>query len=309
MPTDAQTTRWLALDDRALMAVRGPQALEFLQGQVTCDLRELEEGVSLWGAHCDPKGRMQINFRVLREDEQTLLLQVPTDMVPIARESLGKYILFFRAELEEASERPHLRGLMGPDAESLLGRHWRAPAAEPGRWLSDEWGILLTLADGRYEAWLTEAGARALDAALGQPEADRERWWLADIEAGWGWVRPTTRGRFTPQALNLPEIGGVSFRKGCYTGQEVVARLHYKGKLKQRLHRLSLAGDERPELRPGLPIQNAAGKKAGELVLAAATADNSQCLAVVDEAAAQSGDLLIDGAFPAQLQPIPYTEQ
>lgn len=307
MPSRVAPTHWLIPTDRCLVAITGPQAREFLQGQVTCDLSELEEGTSLWGAHCDPKGRMQFNFRILARGPEQLLLQVPAAMTDHVQASLGKYLLFARAELEHSPRPGQVRALVGPEAAGSLAEHWLEPAPEPGHWVADQQGMLLTLAPERYELWLTEEAATELDRKLGSPQDDAELWPLADIRAGWGWVRPETVGHFTPQALNLPEIGGVSFRKGCYTGQEVVARLHYKGKLKQRMRHL-VSSAKGPVPSPGTPVRNADGKKVGELVTAARSEDGLEGLGVINDAAAEQ-PLRLDGDLPAQARPLPYTEQ
>lgn len=303
----ATSTDWLTLSDWTLMAVTGPQAKAFLQGQVTCDIRELTPGESRLGAHCDPKGRMQVSFRALATGEEQVLLRLPRSMVEATTASLGKYIVFSKAELSDETGHYLVRGLCGPDARKQLAGALVEPAPEPGQWVAHDGGFIVTLDEQRYECWLTEAQAEVLDRHFGQPTAGDTQWRLLDIRAGLGEVLPQTLGLFTPQLLNFTQIGGVSFRKGCFTGQEIVARLHYKGKLKQRMRRLSAACSDPDALLPGTLLHNGDGKKIGELVTAAPSQpDTCECLAVIEDSALE-GDIQIDHTFPAEPLSLPYT--
>ncbi len=299
------TTDWLALNDWAVMAVSGPQTQAFLQGQVTCDIRDLTPGQSRIGAHCDPKGRMQVSFRALAETDERILLRLPRTMIPVTKASLGKYILFSKSELSEEDCR--MRGLFGPDARKLVAEHLTEPAPDAGQWVRHQGAIILTLGPERFECWLSPEQATALDQALGTPETGDNLWQRLDIQAGIGAVLPPTQGKFTPQSLNFTQIGAVSFRKGCYTGQEIVARLHYKGKLKQHMRRLAVETGEVSALPPGTPVYTAEGKKVGELVVTASvSADQCESLVVLDDQALDQ-TLRVGDTFPAKPLSLPYT--
>lgn len=304
----SSSTPWFTLNDWTVMAVTGPQAQSFLQGQVTCDMRDLLDGASRLGAHCTPKGRMQFTFRALALGGERFLLRVPTAMVAAVNDSLGKYILFSKAEMTDESDHYHLRGLQGDNARTTLTEHLVEPAATPGHWTATEEGsVVLTLDENRYECWLSTETAQRLTQALGEPAPGDELWRLLDIRAGVGEVRPQTREQFTPQALNLPQIGAVSFRKGCYTGQEIVARLHYKGKLKTHMRRLLISGSGVPDFQPGVPVLREDGKKAGELVTVASDEQGAlECLAVLDDSALEQ-TLSIGETFSARVGTLPYT--
>lgn len=309
-PTSHQT-QWLKLTEWALLTISGPQARDFLQGQVTCDLHQLEPGTSLLGAHCTPKGRVLFSFRVLAPEEQQLLLRLPVSMVEQAQQALGKYIRFSRAELNEDLAQRQLRGLAGPDAREWLNRHLTEPARETGSWVTQGGQTILTLSNQRFECWLSPDQAEQLDAELGQataPDGDN-LWRLLDIEAGLSEVRPQTQGAYTPQALNLPELGGVSFRKGCYTGQEVVARLHYKGKTKRRMQHLRLQDWEGPALpQPGDSLHDTHDKALGEVLLAAqAQGTDLHLLAVIGEGCEELDRVTVQGSsYPVQIESLPY---
>lgn len=296
------------LNDWTLMAVTGPQAQPFLQGQVTCDVRELRDGGTSLGAHCTPKGRMQFSFRALAFSDERFLLRVPTAMVPAVKESLGKYILFSKAELTDETERYQLRGLYGDEARARLTEYLIEPPETPGHWTATADGsVILALGGQRYECWLSADAAQTLERAMGEPAPGDELWRLLDIRAGLGEVWPQTREQFTPQALNFPLIGAVSFRKGCYTGQEIVARLHYKGKLKSHMRRLEASGGRPEQCQPGMAIHREDGKKAGELVTVASDGQGAlECLAVLDDSALTQ-TLSIGETFSARVGTLPYT--
>jgi folate-binding protein YgfZ len=138
-------------------------------------------------------------------------------------------------------------------------------------------------------------------------EGDLNQWLLGQIRAGIGQVMPSTRELFIPQMLNLQAVGGVSFKKGCYTGQEIVARMQYLGKLKRRLYRVKLDAAELPE--PGTQLFSPNhGSSIGEVVLAAHAGQHIELLAVLQAEAAEAGDIhvgALDG--PAlHLLDLPY---
>ena len=304
-------THWVTLEEWTLLCISGPQARDFLQGQVTCDLRQLEPGISLPGAHCTPKGRVVFNFWVLAPHDQQLILRLPQSMAETAHEALGKYIRFSKAELNNNPVQRQLRGLVGPQARQWLSQHLSEPAREPGRWVTREGQTLLSLGEQRFECWLSPAWAEKLDqefSRVATPQGDN-LWRLLDIESGVGEVRPQTRETYTPQALNLPELGGVSFRKGCYTGQEVVARLHYKGKTKRRMQHLRVKDWKAQALpQPGELLLDTQGKALGEVLLSARTdSDELHLLAVVGTALDERHEKGIAGHTHAvQAVPLPY---
>lgn len=170
--------------------------------------------------------------------------------------------------------------------------------------------IAVRVSPGRAELWVPAEQADAirdqLTATLEQ--ADLNEWLLGQIRAGIGQVMPQTRELFIPQMLNLQAVGGVSFKKGCYTGQEIVARMQYLGKLKRRLYRLSLDAPQMPE--PGTPLFSPSHNSSiGEVVIAAKADQSVELLAVLQAEAADSGDVRL-GALEGpglQLLDLPYT--
>ncbi|WP_317705370.1 folate-binding protein [Methylomarinovum caldicuralii] len=260
------------MTDLAVVEVGGRDAAVFLQGQVTCDVRRIDENRSGLGAVCTPQGRVLANFRILRRDAAFLLV-LAADLAEEIAQHLRRYVL--RADvtltvtewacLGVRGELPRLPQTLprAVDESAWIGRiAWiRMPDAQP-RWL-----LLGQQAD-------LEAGLRLSEAR----EAPPARWRLYDIRSGLPWVTAATSGRFLPQMLNLDLLGGVSFDKGCYTGQEIVARAHYRGQVKRRLYRFFAAGAEPPP--PGTALL-AGEEGVGQVVNSAQAAKGAELLAVV----------------------------
>lgn len=305
-------TSWDILTDWTLLAIEGVQARQFLQGQVTCDLIDLPVNLSRLGAHCNPKGRMLFSFRALIEQEQRLLLRLPSSMLEIAQKTLSKYLAFFKADQQSLADTVLLRGIAGPEARSLLTQQLGAPAMDAGAWVACGTQKIVTLDEQRFECWLTPEEALRLDNLFEERRVihGNNLWRLLDIRAGLGEVLPQTSEAFIPQTLNYQLLEGVSFRKGCYTGQEVVARLHYRGKLKRHMYRVSFPWPEDQPLPPaGTQLPPALGSESAgpaECVCAArADSDYAEALAVLSEADLQSERLTGD---PKKLRilPLPY---
>jgi folate-binding protein YgfZ len=152
--------------------------------------------------------------------------------------------------------------------------------------------IALRVSPDRAELWVRADQADTIKGKLSTllAEGELNQWLLGQIRAGIGQVMPSTRELFIPQMLNLQAVGGVSFKKGCYTGQEIVARMQYLGKLKRRLYRLQLEASELPE--PGTPLFSPThGSSIGEVVIAARAEQNIELLAVLQAEAAEDGNL------------------
>ncbi len=285
------------LTDRGVLRVRGADADKLLQGQLTCDLQALAPDATSPGALCDTKGRMFSSFLVHRCSDEDLLLVMHRDLVDTTRQTLGKYAPFYKVELEDASDQWRALGIRSPDpCERVAAR------GEACRCLRLEYDRALVLVPAARAQALWTA-LRAELAPLGEPD-----WERLEIAAGRGEVRPETTGVFIPQMLNLQHTGGVSFRKGCYTGQEIVARMHYLGKLKRRMYRLALTAAQAPA--PGTAIENENGKEVGTVVMAVAGDGETQMLAVLTAQAADATQLRFgDRERTFRLLPLPYEDE
>ena len=302
------TAFFCVLSHEGILAVRGPDASKFLQGQLTCNLGYLNEGQSSLGARCTPKGRMQSSFRILSEGDG-FLLAMARELVEPQLADLGRYAVFSKSTLRDESGDWVRFGLSQGDGLLVslgleLPQTTDSVTRQNGR-------IAIRLPDGRAELWARSDEAETLLARLASqlPQAPLNDWLLAQIRAGIGQVTISTRELFIPQMINLQALGGVSFKKGCYTGQEIVARMQYLGKLKRHLYRLATQepGEELPP--PGLELYSPVhGSSVGEVVLAASFDGGMELLAVLQDDAAADGRIALgspDG-LPLNLLDLPY---
>lgn len=256
---------------QGILGITGPDAGKFLQGQVTCDVRELAGAQTLLGAQCNIKGRMLLCFRALQSGSEQILLRVHEGLVAKGMASLGKYIVFSKATLSDLSDAYRHLGIDGPNASAVVKSLLGVEIAQDNHWQAVGDHKVIRIAADRYECWLAAQEAESLWLQLAErcTIASHHFWTLLNIRAGIGDITPETYETFTPQAINFQLVNGINFRKGCYTGQEIVARLHYRGTLKRHMYRFesTLVNNGLPS--PGDLLKNSEGKSVGEVVLAA----------------------------------------
>jgi tRNA-modifying protein YgfZ len=270
------------LPDWGALRVSGEDAGAFLQGQATTDVLALKPGQTGCGAFCNPKGRVIANFRIGRQ-EQGFVLFVSADLIEPLSRRLQMYVLRSRVKLE------NLAGL-----SAVAGAFETSDALED----SGEWTESWALKDdsGRRIGLLPLDGSTHLE-----NESPPAAWELADIATGFARITSATREEFLPQMLNLDWLGGIGLEKGCYTGQEIVARTHYLGQLKRRLFRFSLAGETAPM--PGTALATGDNPVAGQIVNARADGNGHiHGLAVLALEAAESHTLLLGDAQGPRIQ-------
>ncbi|MDF2793360.1 MAG: folate-binding protein YgfZ [Pseudomonas orientalis] len=302
----ADSAFFCPLTHEGVLAVRGADAAKFLQGQLTCNLNYLSDTQASLGARCTQKGRMQSSFRILLQGDG-VLLAMASELLEPQLADLKKYAVFSKSKLTDESAAWVRVGLANADqALSALGL---ALSVETDSVVRTEALIAIRVSPGRAELWAPAEHSESLLSQLAAilPQAELNEWLLGQIRAGIGQVMPQTRELFIPQMLNLQAVGGVSFKKGCYTGQEIVARMQYLGKLKRRLYRLSLVAAQLPE--PGtLLFAPSHNSSIGEVVVAANAGQSIELLAVLQAEAADNGDIRL-GSLEGpglQLLDLPY---
>lgn len=305
------------VDNQALLLIEGVDTLRFLQGQITCDIQQLKPLETRLGAACTPKGRVYMNFRALQLSEQRVILRLAADRLDGVLNHLKKYAAFFKVQMRPLADWAILGFAM---KQSTTNQQTNSSPLQDGRCLTGK--TALPIADGylipvpaavdadvRCEWWGPATAIASLRTDLNpavQPVAPAN-WRLSEIRAGLANINQALTDVYVPQMLNLHLLDAISFKKGCYTGQEIVARMHYLGQLKKSLFRLSLRTGNC--LNP-LDAIHLDGKSVGQLLETVTLGDTTEALAVINHAAIDASPALplqlADGT-PAQLLPLPLS--
>jgi len=237
------------VSDQGLIALDGEESASFLHNQLTNDVEHLGLGEVRLAGYCSPKGRLLASFLMWR-NATTIFLQLPREIQAPVQKRLAMFVLRAKTKLSDASELPAnqvVLGLGGGMAETAL-QNWFDPLPDqPFTKIDHPLGTLLRVADAfgapRYQ-WLmsaevaqTVAPELAAKLSVGRTDA----WHLSEIHAGIPQITKATQEQFVPQMINFELLGAVNFKKGCYPGQEIVARSQYLGKLKRRTTLVSIA--------------------------------------------------------------------
>jgi len=246
--------RSVVLDNLRVLAVSGPERLSFLQGQLTQDVASARPDATVMAGWADAKGRLLFAGHLFSSSADALALLVPADLADALLKRLRMYVL--RAKAEVTLLNLNILGLLGTPGSSVTGQLVRIQAEQQRHIL------------------LSPVGDTVRGSTTASP---RSVWELADIAAGIPIIVSQTTGEFVPQMVNLDLLGGISFTKGCYTGQEIVARMKYLGRVKRRMLRF---------MAPGVPPTAGAALYAergtvGQVVSSAPTETGSEFLAVV----------------------------
>lgn len=225
------------LSDLQVLSVTGSDRHRFLQGQLTCDVNDVANGKLVIGAQCNLKGRIDASGFLLDHDDATLVI-LPAGQATHFRDLLSKFAVFSQVELQLRDDLL-VFGLLG---ERDNWNDVSLPIASLAHQAAHADGVSLASLDADASVWLGVALPDSLSTLLTKlaehPErrvTSAEPWHLARMYLGMPLVWPEAREQWLPQELRYDQIGAVSFRKGCYKGQEVIARIHYRGQVKQQL--------------------------------------------------------------------------
>ena len=299
----------LRLDDWGLIEAQGADAASFLHGQLTQDITALGPDQARLAGFCSAKGRLQATFVLWRQSAgpapDALLLACSADLLAPTLKRLSMFVLRAKCKLRDASADIALYGLAGEAA-----RQWLGAALPPAPWSVSALGaarvVRLPDAQGQLRCLLAQPADAAAPELPGLP-ADTWQW--LEVHSGVARVTAATAEQFVPQMVNFELVGGVNFQKGCYPGQEVVARSQYRGTIKRR----ATVVEGQTVLAPGQDVFSSLdpGQPAGQVVLAAASPGGSSSALVEIKLAAlgagslhagtPDGPLLTPGALPYAL--------
>jgi len=304
MNESTQTVHAALLPFLGVLRIGGVDATRFLQGQLTNDVQQLSDGRTQLAALNSPQGRVLALLRLHRA-EGAIYALLPTDLVETVAALLRRFVLRSKVDLQVAADLQ--AGWIGtsPLSPALVDTTCdmtRTVSAMPG--LTSTHVVSFDYAPGRQviavtpEAWRSITG---LSASRAHPLIENE-WTAADIAEGLPQVGASTSGQFVPQMLNLDLLDAISFRKGCYTGQEIVARTQHLGRIKRRMFRYRLESRTAP---PPLAALAKDGTKVAEVLTAAERAGGVDLLAVTSLDARGATLSLDDGRTAVPIE-LPY---
>jgi tRNA-modifying protein YgfZ len=292
---DGQAENFIApLTDLGLISVTGEDAATFLHNQLTNDVEHLGARDVRLAAYCSAKGRMLASLLIWKAGDE-ILLQLPRQLQAAIQKRLQMFVLRAKVKLVDVSGERPIFGLAGTQAQRALRAYFAELPDMPYGKIDSDAGTLIRMADTgempRYQ-WIAPQSIampawRSLSAALVPVGA--ASWRLSEIRAGVPQITPATQEQFVPQMINFELIGGVNFKKGCYPGQEIVARTQYLGKLKRRA---LLASVSSADAAAGNEVFSSAdpGQPCGMIVNAEASGPGqAECLVEIKIAAVNEG--------------------
>ncbi|MBA4176400.1 MAG: folate-binding protein YgfZ [Leptothrix sp. (in: Bacteria)] len=283
------------LDDWGVIRAHGADAASFLHGQLTQDVLHLDEGHARLAGYCSAKGRLLASFVMWRRGPEEILLACSADLLPVVLKRLSMFVLRAKCKLSDASADWPLWGLAGDAAAVAPTGAWARAAKEATEWLR----LPDAVVDGRAVARALAAGPET----PAGPALDAQAWRWLEVRSGVARISAATSEQFVPQMVNLELVGGVNFQKGCYPGQEVVARSQYRGTLKRRARIV----ESTVALQPAQEVYHDGdpGQPAGMVVLAGQWGGRHAALAELKLAALGGGSLHAGSADGPVLTPVP----
>lgn len=307
------TTVMVDLSHHSLIRFSGEDAKTFLQSQLSCDVQEVNPHQAQHGSYCTPKGRILTTFLLWQQNDD-LLMQLPADLSAAIQKRLMMYVLRAKVRLTDANNDLIRIGVAGPDTAILIKdiTGLLCNFDHPLQVTRDGALSALCLAPQRIELITSIENAAVLWQRLNQQATPVgvDCWNWLNIESGIPVILPDTQEMFLPQMVNLDAIGGVSFKKGCYPGQEIVARTQYIGKLKRRMFLAHIDTIQTVKAGDALYSSDMDGQPSGNIVNATPSPQSGfDVLAVIQQSSADTGEIhwqSLQG--PAlEIKPLPYS--
>ncbi len=301
------------LSHYGLIRVSGEEAENFLQNQFCNDVRNISDAQSQLNAYCNPKGRVLAFFRLFQIKDQ-YYLRLPQEMLADTQSRLQMFVMMSKVILEDVSDELIRIGFSGSDAEQQLGKviDTVPPEIDAAAQTNDITVIRVSNSPPRFELYGKIEIIKNMweKLATDAKPVGGGSWNLLDIKDAIPEVVPGTKEAFVPQMINLEGINALSFKKGCYPGQEIVARMHYLGKLKRHMFLAHTDSDTVPAPGDSLYAQGSeSGQGAGKVVRAESTPNGgTDLVAVIEIASKDKGSLHLGSSQGAilDIQPLPY---
>ncbi|MCK4865256.1 MAG: folate-binding protein YgfZ [Gammaproteobacteria bacterium] len=301
------------LSHYSLLEASGDDVVDFLQGQLTNDIKLVTEDIGQLSAYCNPKGRILANFRIFKRNDH-YFLRMRSDISEATIKRLRMFVMRSKVELVNKSDELCRIGIAGLNATKNLSSLFKNIPENTDESLTENDISIIKLPGTlpRYEAHGPFNKIKGLWENLHKEAVliGENSWNLLTIRAAIPEIVSETVEAFVPQMVNLQAINSLSFTKGCYPGQEVVARMHYLGKLKRRLYIGAVKGDTLPVSGQSIMTSNENEEKAGQVVTASWSKDkNIEILAVLQIEKAEKEVLHVesDTGSTIELVDLPYS--
>ncbi len=289
------------LDHLGVLSVSGKDAATLLQGQITCNVNDVSETKSILAAICNPKGRVIATFLLMKKADGFLLV-LSAEMLETVKTRLQMYVLRSQVKIIDGSDEycalglcepgPPVKGFFTETEEESIAVNFPAPFKRY---------LVLADAENAMRLWSDKVGHQ------GYRKAYANEWRYLDISEGIPWVTKATSEEFIPQMLNLDKQGGISFNKGCYTGQEIVARTHFLGKAKREMFLAECQCPTPPEPNSSIVNSNSEGQEiVGKVFLAQQTMDKTVMLVVLQDSDTANNNLGFQDNKQLQIKVIPF---
>lgn len=305
-----QSTVLCDLNQFGTLRVSGEDAQSFLQNMLSNDIHEVSADHAQLSSLNSPKGRMQATMLIWRNGDD-YLLQLPRALCEPMRKKLSMYVLRAKVKISDASDEIVSLGLSGENAQEILSKQFGELPQLPFGFTDTEQAGVLKFSDTRFQVSTTAQYAPTLWQALSQhaQPAGSVCWDWLNIHAGIPVILPQTQEQFVPQMANFELIGGVNFKKGCYPGQEIVARMQYLGKSKRRMYLVHIDSNAAPQPGDELFSADMEGQASGMIANAApAPGGGYDALAVMQTSSRESQTVHWKSPQGEALQflPLPY---
>lgn len=310
-PETAQQAVLIDISQLGLIRVEGQDAEKFLQGQFTNDVRQVKPHHSQFSAWCTSQGRVIVNFQLLQRDNAYYLL-LPANMIPVVLKRLQMFVMRATVKLSDASETLGKFCVAGEHATQILSDtlHCQPPENIDDCVTTAEFTIvkmrsptpcylLLSPPESAIQLWQNLTSVA--------PTHSQDDWHTLTALAGIPWIDSRLTELFVPQMLNLQALSAINFKKGCYSGQEIVARMQYLATLKRRLFLAKCAGSVAPQIGEELLENGENGKEVGKIINVIAQSNSEYLvLAVVVIDAVQNQTVTTQAGQPLTWQDLPY---
>jgi tRNA-modifying protein YgfZ len=289
------------LTQLAVLSVTDKDAATLLQGQITCNINDISETKSSLAAMCNPKGRAIATFLLVKKADAFLLI-LPAELLETVKKRLQMYVLRSDVKIFDGSDEFCLLGLGEPEnvaqpfsteiMQDIIAVNFPALMRRK---------LLITDADSAIRLWTEHVDSQ------GFRVGSSDEWRYLDIISGIPWVTTATSEEFVPQMLNLDKLGGISFNKGCYTGQEIVARTHYLGKTKREMFLAECQTSVLPESNSSIINRGSEEQEVvGKVLLAQLTRQSCKMLVIIQTTESAYSNLGLQDDKQAEVKIIPF---